>query len=76
MMMLSLEDCTGGGAEGGDSEKGGVAEASGAGASSLTPGEGPLPLSKKKLAMGRNVFWESDEEDDQHQEEEVADFKS
>ena len=39
MMMLSLEDCTGGGAEGGDSEEGGVAEASGAGASSLTPGE-------------------------------------
>ena len=26
--------------------------------------------------MGRNVFCESDEEEDQHQEEEVADFKS
>ena len=52
MMMLRLEDSTGGGAEGGDSGEGGVAEASGAGASSPTPGEGPLLLSK------RSWLWE------------------
>ena len=40
-----------------------------------TRGGAAAPV-KKKLAMGRNVFCESDEEDDQHQEEEVADFKS
>ena len=67
MMMLSLEDCTGGGeeggdseegggADGGDSEEGGVAEASGAGANSLTPGEGPLPLSKRNWPWGEMCF--------------------
>ena len=66
-MMLSLEDCTGGGeeggdseegggADGGDSEEGGVAEASGAGANSLTPGEGPLPLSKRNWPWGEMCF--------------------